>query len=80
MSKSGKILCYYKKDKCTLLNILNEKHFTLSNSDNQQQNDLNKSQSNSLPENSLEISLYRKDGDKSKLIEGTADDEINEEH
>ncbi|CAF4208622.1 unnamed protein product [Adineta steineri] len=54
---------------CTLLNILNEKHFTLSNSDNQQQNYMNKSQSNSLPENSLEISLYRKDDDKPKPIE-----------
>ncbi|CAF1392236.1 unnamed protein product [Adineta steineri] len=43
----------------------------------QQQNDLNnKIQSNSLPENSPEISLYKKDDDKPALIEGTSDDEI----
>jgi DNA-dependent protein kinase catalytic subunit len=37
----------------------------------QQQNDLNKNQSNSLAENSLEISLHKKDDDGPALIEGT---------
>jgi DNA-dependent protein kinase catalytic subunit len=44
----------------------------------QQHNDLNnKSQSNSLPENSMEISLHKKDDDRPALIEGTDDDDLS---
>ncbi|CAF4779259.1 unnamed protein product, partial [Rotaria sp. Silwood2] len=40
----------------------------------QQQNDLNKNQLNSLPENSIEISLQKKNDDRPALIEGTDND------